>query len=429
MRINQEHSLETDLPFQSLYSLSFHWEINHHAIMEIYGVLKSDSYNAVWNRNYQGSEVKLCQGHLESGNPVLFGGLIQRVNLKKNHGIGEAYVTVISASANLDNYSEKLCQVFQNPEQSYGEIAKQIVKKQFGNVICITGHEKIIKPVICYKETVWEFLKRISSHHGSYLIPDIKTGKPNLWFGMRKGEQIQEEIHEPETEVEITKSYGQNKADARKTYIWESSNNYSIGDWTQINGKRYVIYALNARLEFGILWFCYKLASHADIKTSQSYNESFAGLSLWGNVEEVRNEEIKLTFEIDQKKGQYFYPWRPETGNSLYAVAEVGARAAVYFLSHDERNAVAVRCQGVSGEGQKPEEKMMHIPQEGILALTSSQIEVKKKSQIMNFQDSKAIGVRGSNIEINASGKIKIGAKKLLLSAATEIKAISEGDL
>ena len=38
-------------------------------------------------------------------------------------------------------------------------------------------------PVIQYEETTWEFVNRL----GVPIIPDIETGKPNLWFGMRNG--------------------------------------------------------------------------------------------------------------------------------------------------------------------------------------------------------------------------------------------------
>ena len=43
MEINQEMSLETEIPFQSVTDLRLHWEVGQHATMGLYGGSKSSS--------------------------------------------------------------------------------------------------------------------------------------------------------------------------------------------------------------------------------------------------------------------------------------------------------------------------------------------------------------------------------------------------
>ena len=53
IRINQELTLETDIPFQSVYEFRMTWEINEHAEMKIKGILESGE-NETSHKNTQG---------------------------------------------------------------------------------------------------------------------------------------------------------------------------------------------------------------------------------------------------------------------------------------------------------------------------------------------------------------------------------------
>ena len=74
------------------------------------------------------------------------------------------------------------------------------------------------------------------------------------------------------------------------------------------------------------------------------YHEKITGMSLEGTVEETRNEEVRVSFVTDKCEGKWFFPWKPETGNTLYAVPEVGAKVMVYFMNHEESSGIAIRC-------------------------------------------------------------------------------------
>lgn len=430
MRVNEELSIESKIPLQEVYNLHMHWEINKHASLVIFGGLKGDCRPSDWTCSYPDSEIKLYLSQMDDilGTEKLwYNGKVKSVKLQKYHGIGAAIIKATSASAILDERDSNICLAFQNPNQTYFEVVKQIVEPKSGNVICSVEHKRIERPLICYMETKWEFLKRIASHQATYLIPDIVTGKPNLWFGIRKGDKIKNDLIMNHVRVEIKKSYLKSeKPKGVKSYIWESRFSYSIGDWTSIDGEKYIIYAVDALLRKGLILYTYRLATIADIQTAIYFNESFTGMSIWGKVEEVKNEMVRISLDSNSEEGQYFYPWRPETGNALFAVPEVGAKAAVYFMNHDEREGISVRCKGTVMQKAKPEEKLLRTPDDCTIESTELFLKIQKNYEIIRLADSNGINFSGSKVEVNATGKIRLKAKRIFLSAAQGIKATTE---
>lgn len=429
MKINQEISLETELPIQSVQNFVMHWEINEHASLELNGIIENDCGATVWGLDYVGTKISVILADTieQYGTNVLFCGLVQEISLFWNHGVGMLHVEAASASIKLDKDNQRLCRPFQNPSLSYSDVAKQMMDMGEGSVICTTEKMKIGKPIICYQETIWGFLKRIASHQNSFLIPDIRTGRPNLWFGMRSGKQIEVNLADCQVSVGIRKQYGKTKIGRDvKSYGIESRANYALGDWIIDDGEKLVIYAVNVRMDKGDIAFSYQMASERDIRKKLYYNEAFTGMSLWGTVEEVKDEKLSVTFDMDGVKGDWFYPWRPETGNAMYAMPESGAKVALYFMNHDEGTGIAVRCLGQPPENQKPKDKSMVIPADGKAELFAGSLNIRKGKDSMALSDSSNISFNGGKIEVEANGKIKIQAKQILLNAASEIKATTE---
>ena len=95
----------------------------------------------------------------------------------------------LSASCLLD--VEVKNKSFQAVEKTYGEMIKEMVSEHGSQVIRNRDSDRVIGyPVFCLNETLWQFVNRMGKKIGAYVIPDLETGKPNLWFGMRKGKRI-----------------------------------------------------------------------------------------------------------------------------------------------------------------------------------------------------------------------------------------------
>ena len=73
-------------------------------------------------------------------------------------------------------------------------------------------------------------------------------------------------------------------------------------------------------------------------------------MTLLGEVAKNDGEDVYLKLDIDGGGGgEYGYPWRPETGNLMYCMPQVGTRVSLYFPSEDEQAAMAVNCIRTNG--------------------------------------------------------------------------------
>lgn len=428
MRIDYKTSLP--MPIQSIQNFSLCWEINDHARVKLWGILERNCNDFLERQNYSGSGISIYLVNEEDGernNEPLFQGIIQEVCMTKIHSVREICIHAASASVKLDEKAqEKYCS-FQDISMRYSDMAKQMAEMAGGRVIYTAEDSPIQKPIICYQETIWEFLKRIASHKKSYLIPDIKTGNSNLWVGMRKGKEIQEELSAADIKVVVKKKYtAKEDGKAKMIYYLQSRSYYPLGDWAELQGRKYIIFELKAEIDKGELWFSYKLSPAYDIETEMYYHEKITGMSLEGTVEETRNEEVRVSFVADKCEGKWFFPWKPETGNTLYAVPEVGAKVMVYFMNHEESSGIAIRCISEKEEKYQLQNKFVATPEGGRVELLSSGLNITKKGEVMELSDSSAVYFGGGKVEIEADGKVKFNAKQILFDAAGEIKATAE---
>ncbi|WP_143322427.1 hypothetical protein [Clostridium sp. HBUAS56010] len=425
IRINEKLSIETDIPFQSIQKLAMTWEINDHGRVSFSGIVKrEESGSRGLHEDYLQTTVRfILKGNRDNeSDETLFCGQIEQIDLKYTHGVLHALVMAGSASMQLDK--KKLCCTFQDISQTYAEAAKAVSALEDGRVICSAEDKKLEKPVICYHETAWEFEKRIAGLQNSYIIPDIVTGRPNLWFGMRKGKEMIESSSS--AEVNIRKSYvNGEKGRAVISHCLESRDSYLLGDWKILTGRKCVVYKKETILLHGEVRFLYWLANEKDLETEPFYNKRFTGLSLSATVKKTRNETVQVQFDIDGKRGTYFYPWRPESGNALYAMPENGSRVEVYFLNHDERQGIVLRC--LHDEKNKDKEvgdKLFETP-DAAVGLFDGSIEMVKSKSSLKLRDKSSIGLQGEQLTIEGNGKIKMTARNIRLSASTEIKSVT----
>lgn len=418
MNINQEVTLDTKLPFLTVESFHMVWEINQHAKLTITGIAKSGNIDDLDMKDEKQRNLKLI---LTEHDETIFCGIIESFDIIRESGIAYIKANVVSASIRLDRDVEK--RVFQKPSQTYSEIIREINSDAGGKVICTTGNEEVTRPFVCYKETAWQFGQRLASQNQSFLIADVVTGHPNIWLGMRRGKEITEKL--TDFIIRIKKDYISETGRARRYYFLESRQSYLLGDWFSFLGKKSMIFKKEAHFERGELVFIYCLAEERDLQTEPYYNEAFTGVSLSGTVKETIKETFRLQFDIDGKSEGYFFPWRPETGNALYAMPEIGAKASLYFPDHDEKNGLGIRCMEQNPEDKKAKNKYIKIPDGAELKLESGSLDIRKNNESATIVDA-LVAIKGSQMHIQARGKIKLRAKKITLSAASEIRATTE---
>ncbi|XBX07639.1 contractile injection system protein, VgrG/Pvc8 family [Enterocloster clostridioformis] len=409
-------SLDTELPLLGCDYFQFVWKSGCHALLELEGYISR-------NTNYSlekivNSKVKILLDE-KGKDQILFHGYIINFNKIIVGDTERVVLNVLSASYKLD--CQATSRSYQDMEKTYGEIVRLAVQKEGGLVIRNKKTDrKISSPVIQYEETAWEFAKRLAFELGICIFPDIETGEPNLWFGMRNGKNV---LPFSEVNYLVQICHHGNEEAAVISFRIESIVNYKIGDYMEYAGQEVVITEKEARYEKGELVFKYLLENKALRRAK--YSSYLAGLGLWGAVKEIKNESVSVALDIDQGQdtGSYFYPWYSDTGNVLYAMPEVGAKVLLYFNCAAGNNGAVIHCLNKEREEQERDYKSrnMNLKEGNSVSLFENDISFSRAKHDVRVSDNSVLLCTSKKLKITAEGKIKFEASNIKLSMPDEL--------
>lgn len=415
-KITDSLKVETDVPILNVGSFRFFWKTNCHARMELDGYIdRSISWNPAQSYN---SRIKI---HSNEGGKTqtLFYGYIFKVEISNSGKTTRVFLDIMSASCLLDRMAES--RSFQNPAKTYGEVVKLAVQADGGQVIRIQESDREIgSPVIRYEETVWQFAGRMADRLGSCIIPDIETGNPNIWFGMRKGKEVQ--APDDTQYTARLRPIGKKAGICIKT---EGRNYYKLGDRMTCLGQKMIITEIEGRYEHGELIFTYTMEDKATKYTGFHEYKHSAGMGLWGTIADVKKELVKVVLDIDKGEdtGDYYYPWYPETGNTLYAMPEIGSRALLYFFSEDEQDGAVIHCLNKEHKSEcYYKNRALNTKDGNTMELTNSIVSFSRDGHTLSLSnDTIHIGTL-RELNIYAEENIRLKAKKIVISTPEEIK-------
>ena len=125
-----------------------------------------------------------------------------------------------------------------------------------------------------------------------------------------------------------------------------------MGWYTVYKGQEFLIYEKWGKMERWELIFTYRLGKPGLGWGRKRYNDKISGMTILGEVLSTERETVRLKLDIDEgwnPGGPYPYTWRPETGNMMYCMPQVGTRVSLYFPNYDEQMAMAVNCVRTNG--------------------------------------------------------------------------------
>lgn len=408
--------IETDIPIKHVERFWFSWKPYCHAALHLEGYMDRD---APWNpgQSYN-TRIKICL--LEDGNvKIIYHGYIVQTEIKNTGKTSQIFLDAKSASCLLDR-KIKSCS-FQNIGKTYGEVVRETVQADSGQVIRNQKSDKGIGcPVIRYEETAWQFANRMAIRIGNYIIPDIETGNPNLWFGMRNGNEVEAL---PETQCVIQmRCIGD---DVGSSYKVEGRTFYKIGDRMKYLGQNVTIVEVEGRFEHGELTFTYILEDRTVHQPNCTEEHHPAGQGFWGVIKSVKDESVKIALDIDhgEETGDYFYPWYPETGNSLYAMPEVGERVLLYFGRAGELEGAVIHCLNLNSEEKRCyEDRAFYIKGGNTVDLTTKAICFSKGGDhTLSLDDGSISANTSSGLKITAEGKVRLKAKQIMIKTPEEL--------
>lgn len=422
LRISHNLWMDSALPILHCHSFGIKQSPGEHASLQLRGWL--DTGHPVDFARLADSKIKVWMEQDKGGKKVLFYGYLAKIKRVTKGGTEQVLVEGISASWLLDRQSYS--RSFQQVEQTFYEIAEQIVTDAGGHLLDNLDDDRVIQfPIIQYQETIWEFCKRLASHLGTWLVPEISSGYPTLEWGIPTRKEIPAFLeHHYEAELVRMSQSGEMES----IYRLSADENFEIGDYTRFLHKTMVIFEKIVQFEHGVLRFEY-LLKHKQPAPNRAilYNSQFAGLGLHGWIQAAKGELVQILLEIDQRKdtGDYWYDWYPETGNALYAMPEPGAPVTVYFNCEDEQEGFVLHC--IHPEATRVHQddsysnRELNRKEQSRIELFPGQIGFTQNSHHLSLNDGQVSVGTLKTLDISAAKKVTLKASRITITAPDEI--------
>lgn len=440
--------ISSDLNISEIQEFDMKIGKNCHTAARIIGSIPDETGESLVFQKLEESSVTVSSTD-ERGNkanPPIFCGFIRNVEIWQEGNGYKAKIDAISPTELLD--LEEKSRSFQKIDMTYKELVRSVLSDtENADVIFHIEDRKIDRPIYQYRETDWEFLKRIAGQLGTSLLPGGGSLKPELYFGLPLGDSAEAIEIQPE-KAWFDKSYytyDQNQYHYQKgqfiCYEISSYESWKAGDHISMyDGGKMVILSKRCRLENGLLVYHYTVGSPKAFGTVRYDNPKMIGVSLAGAVLETKHESVRVQLDIDGEQSPdegYWYPWMPETGNLMYCMPEKGERITITFDDGEgsARANSSIRKNGTSnaemGDPSKRyfttamDKRMYLLPDSlGFVDLKQkiplkAEIHDKRGADIESSRDvtilaKKGVWLKGSRISFQAPQEISIVRRNVL---------------
>ena len=436
-----------------LTALELHVGVNEHGWAVVEGEAGENALEQLQGAVAGREQVIMVRDETGAEQP-LFAGVINSADLITYGGYNLFHIELQSGTIQMDQV--KRSRSFQDVDQTYSQVAQRVASGyEDGAVIPTVGLNKPLGvPVIQYRETDWEFLKRMASWCGGVVVPETHYAYPRIWFGFPDRAftcTFPEDCYTSGISQRYYELGGPASGFQRSDFFYydvPSSQMCDLGWYTVFRGQEFLISEKWAKLERGELLFTYRLGKPGLGWGRKQYNDKISGMTALGEVLSTERETVRLKLDIDEDwnpGGPYPYTWRPETGNMMYCMPQVGTRVSLYFPNYDEQAAIAVNCVRTNGSScarmsdpsrrsfvTEHGKEMNLYPQEmSFLGGANGTVKLEDETGITISTDKnirivaqQAVQVNGDTVEVSAPAGELVLAKGDALSGNAESSVI-----
>jgi hypothetical protein len=434
--------IKIDSPWkiQTIYELSIKKTMNNHAELRLSALVNESDASKIGLQETIDAQIKV---YTEDGENKswLFKGRLKDVNVSIKSDVYILTARFLSETVVLDR--EQKSRSFQDTNLTYSDVAARIMEDYPGKSFELTAKKVTIDgPLIQYKETDWQFIKRLASLQEDVLVPDVILDEVVFSFGYPSGgaktlpEDISyasgKDIASFNTDVESEYKPGL-ICNEYAYYEVVTYDELTIGDQITFHGYKLYVGAVTIELKDGILVYRCKLVRYMTLRQNPILNEKFQGVSLEGKVLSVQNQEIKLHLDIDAEQDEdtaYWYPFVPPTTDMLYLMPQIGTNASLYIPRLKEQNAIITGCVRTNGESCEktgdPSTRYLatEYGQEMRLAPGGIYFTAGRNDLILTFDDEEGVKISShKEIVIEAKEEIIFDSKtKVMINSPNQIK-------
>lgn len=350
----------TVAPYKVERLLDIHIEhrVNEHSTFYFKALLSDEQKDSYAKSSREGSKVSLLMKASDEKSKILFQGMVQDVKVKALQGVYYMEVYAISHSYLLD--VEKKSRTFQNKKMSYKELIGQVASGYADAMIedAASKGANTGQLIVQYKETDWEFLKRLASHFHTGLVSDIYFERPACYFGIPNNGKLAIDTMDYGVKQNIGKYLKLSKNGIsglqEQDFIYyevETNLQANIGDMVHFQGQTLYVYEIQGDMEKGIFRYRLTLTTQKGMTQSYQCHDRLAGGSLNAKIVEIKNDRVKVSLEIDEASGHSpgelcFFPYSTiyssQDGSGWYCMPEIGDQVRIYFPDGTEEHSYAI---------------------------------------------------------------------------------------
>lgn len=414
-----------ELELLHIYDLCILKEVNHHTSLILRGICEENNHQKAICQTNDNKKVVVK----DQKKHLIFYGHITKLHMEEKGEVGTVLLNAFSFSYQMDLTRRR--RIFQNLEMTYQEVLETVLKTypNASGTDRLSGNQKIPHFLMQYEETDWEFMKRLASYFGDGIYPNSSSEEIQISFGNPYGESSRNMEGKPEKRtLDILK---------KQETIWiNSCEKYEVGETVRNQSKNYYVKSVHLLTEKEEVQYHVELVCHRESEFPYIPNRQIAHARMWAEVLEVRKNQFKLHFPMEEISGTLmpYFAFEAGENNKLgYYMSDPGAKAEVYFPDEEEQNGfvmsvirqeqkgasgLPIRVQSMSnemGNGFQMNGKNVLFSTTGentTIRLTSDGVLQMKSSGSMKLSASKEIKLEKGfdNLQIKAGKGIQIKA-------------------
>jgi len=419
----EDLQIRSAVPVSDIHKFYIKIDKNTHAVFHMEGTISEEEGKDVILQPLSGTTVMIS-----ASSQTLFVGILRDIQITHEGACYHVSLTGISSTDKLDH--EKKNRSFQDTFMTYREVMQQVIADTPGTKLWFQGIDRTIqKPLYQIDETDWSFLKRLASRLHTVLVPSVNSAAACVHIGKPKGN-----INKADSQTVCEKIWSDRKSQGISRRI-RTSQNWEIGDKIEWEGYRYTISLKECRLEKGLLQFYYTFADDTAFEAEENENLYLTGLMLPATVLDVKEEQVKVKFDMDfiqPLESAYWYPWQPEVGNLAYCMPEKGERVYIHIgnaAGGEDRAVCGVRRNGTGNSELKNSHRYFTTKDKKRLYLEPDAIGFRdmKQKKLLQLKLSDTAGANVTShrsLALVAKGTIGLKGGSILFQAPKEISLV-----
>lgn len=339
-------------------------KINEHGMAVISGHIKSNKEEKVMEKLKKGD----CFANIlitdeEGKEEEVFYGIVQKAETLTVGGLKKITIYMKGSTVLLD--CKERTRTFQDKNMTYDTLLSQAEKENDAKHLMRIGRGENIKDIIVqYKETNWQFIKRMASRLGSFVMPYYKGEGIRYYIGLdttgkAKEIDVMEYSMVSDMEEYLYKKKNNVEGISEKdtiSYIVKTRDYADLGESIQFQGRTWYVYKEKSTLDGGELVHTYQLRSKGGFSQVRQYDTQLIGASLEGHILDVKTDKVKVCMNVDGTQDIGTAKWfcystiySSPDGSGWYCMPEKNDRVRLYFPSEKEEEGYIISSIHVGG--------------------------------------------------------------------------------